>query len=55
MTESVDKISVPVSTEKDLYLKMPIGTTIIDVVTNQEITINEKNPSILLCKGGAGA
>ncbi len=39
---------------KDLYLKMPIGTTIIDVVTNQEITINEKNPSILLCKGGAG-
>jgi len=27
---------------KDLYLKMPIGTTIIDVVTKNEITINEK-------------
>jgi len=39
---------------KDLYLKMPIGTTIIDVVTNQEITINEKNPKYLLCQGGLG-
>jgi len=39
---------------KDLYLKMPIGTTIIDVVTNQEITINEKNPKYLLCQGGIG-
>lgn len=39
---------------KDLYLKMPIGTTIIDVVTNQEITIDEKNPKYLLCKGGNG-
>lgn len=39
---------------RDLYLKMPIGTTIIDVVTNQEITINENNPKVLLCKGGAG-
>jgi GTPase len=39
---------------KDLYLKMPIGTTIIDVITNQEITIDEKNPKHLLCKGGAG-
>ena len=33
---------------------MPIGTTIIDVVTNQEITINEKNPKYLLCQGGLG-
>jgi GTP-binding protein len=39
---------------KDLNLSMPIGTTIIDVVTNQEITINEKNPKYLLCKGGNG-
>ncbi len=39
---------------KDLYLKMPIGTTIIDVVTNQEITISEKNPKYLLCQGGIG-
>jgi len=39
---------------KDLYLKMPIGTSIIDIVTNKEIVINENNPKILLCKGGAG-
>lgn len=39
---------------KDLYLKMPIGTTIIDVVTKNEITINEKNPKYLLCQGGIG-
>lgn len=39
---------------RDLYLKMPIGTTIIDVVTKQEITVNENNPKALLCKGGAG-
>lgn len=39
---------------KDLYLKMPIGTTIIDVVTKNEITINEKNPEYLLCQGGIG-
>ncbi len=39
---------------KDLYLKMPIGTTIIDIVTNQEITIDENNPKYLLCRGGAG-
>ncbi len=38
----------------DLNLKMPIGTTIIDVVTKEEITVNEKNPRILLCKGGIG-
>jgi len=39
---------------KDLYLKMPIGTTIINVATNEEITINEKNPKYLLCRGGIG-
>jgi len=39
---------------KDLFLKMPIGTTIIDVSTNEEITITQDNPKILLCKGGAG-
>lgn len=39
---------------RDLYLKMPIGTTIIDVITNREITINENNPKYLLCKGGGG-
>ena len=39
---------------KDLYLKMPIGTSIIDIVTKNEVTIDEKNPKYLLCKGGAG-
>ncbi|MEK7633960.1 MAG: GTPase ObgE [Patescibacteria group bacterium] len=39
---------------KDLYLRMPIGTTIIDVVTKLETTVDEKNPKYLLCKGGNG-
>ncbi len=39
---------------KDLYLKMPIGTSIINLSTNEEITINEKNPKYLLCQGGIG-
>jgi len=38
----------------ELLLKMPIGTTIIDVVTKDEVTVNEKNPKILLCRGGLG-
>lgn len=39
---------------KDLFLKMPIGTTIIDRTSKEEITINEKNPKYLLCQGGIG-
>jgi GTP-binding protein len=39
---------------EDLYLKMPIGTTIIDVTTKEEITMGEKNQKYLLCKGGIG-
>ena len=38
----------------DLLIKMPIGTTIIDVVNKAEFTVNQKNPKILLCKGGLG-
>ncbi len=38
----------------DLLIKVPSGTTFVDVVTKGEITINEKNPKILLCKGGLG-
>ena len=38
----------------DLLIKVPIGTTFVDVVTKGEITINEKNPKILLCRGGLG-
>lgn len=39
---------------KDLFLKMPIGTTIIDITSKEEIIIDEKNPKILLCQGGTG-
>ena len=38
----------------ELDLKMPIGTTIIDVVTKAEFTITKDNPKILLCLGGLG-
>jgi GTP-binding protein len=38
----------------DLLIKVPVGTTFIDVVTKAEITINEKNPRVLLCRGGKG-
>lgn len=38
----------------DLFIKVPIGTTLIDIVTRGEITVNEKNPKYLLCRGGIG-
>lgn len=38
----------------DLFIKVPIGTTLIDVVTKSEITVNEKNSKFLLCRGGIG-
>ena len=38
----------------DLFIKVPIGTTLIDIVTKGEITVNEKNPKYLLCRGGLG-
>ena len=37
-----------------MLIKVPIGTTFIDIVTKGEITVNEKNPKYLLCKGGLG-
>lgn len=39
---------------KDLYLQLPIGTTITDIDTNLEIELNRTNPEILLCRGGEG-
>lgn len=39
---------------EDLIIKVPIGTTLIDIVTKGEITVNEKNPKYLLCRGGIG-
>lgn len=38
----------------DLFVNVPVGTTLIDVSSKAEITINEKNPRFLLCKGGIG-
>jgi GTP-binding protein len=39
---------------EDLLINVPIGTTFIDIVSKGEITINEKNPKVLLCRGGLG-
>ncbi len=39
---------------KDMELAMPVGTTVIDVETLEEIELNTSNPKILLCKGGRG-
>lgn len=39
---------------KDLYLFVPVNTSIIDQQTNQEITLTNEFPSVLLCKGGEG-
>lgn len=39
---------------KNLYLQVPINTTIVDDDTNVEITLTEKLPSILVCPGGKG-
>ena len=39
---------------KDLFLKMPIGTTIIDIATQKEITLNKEGFQVLLCRGGKG-
>lgn len=39
---------------KNLKLHMPVGTTIIDLDTNYETELNQDNPQILLCSGGAG-
>lgn len=39
---------------KDLYLQVPIGTTIIDLDTGDEVEINRENTQVLLCTGGIG-
>ena len=39
---------------RDLYLQVPVNTTIIDNKTNKEITLTEKFLSILTCRGGEG-
>ena len=39
---------------EDIYLRMPVGTTIHDNVTGWETEININNPQVLLAKGGFG-
>jgi len=39
---------------KDLYLQVPINSTIIDNKTKKEITLTDKLSSILICRGGYG-
>ncbi len=38
----------------DLYLQVPIGTTIIDLDTSQETELSVQNPQVFLCHGGIG-
>ncbi|OGK42704.1 hypothetical protein A3A74_00155 [Candidatus Roizmanbacteria bacterium RIFCSPLOWO2_01_FULL_35_13] len=39
---------------KDLYLQVPINTTLTDINNNEEITLSDLNSSVLVCGGGAG-
>lgn len=39
---------------EDLILEMPIGTTIKDLKTGEEVELNTRDQKILLCQGGAG-
>ena len=39
---------------EDLFIRMPIGTTIIDNSLNKEYIINNELPKLFLCKGGEG-
>jgi len=38
----------------DLEIKVPLGTTFIDLKTKDEITVDKSTPRVLLCKGGRG-
>src|SRR3989339_1841057 len=39
---------------EDLIIKVPFGTTLIDIVSKGEITVSKNNPKYLLCRGGLG-
>ncbi len=39
---------------KDLYLRVPVNTTIVDLSTNNEIILTEKALPVLICRGGDG-
>ncbi len=38
----------------DLYLQVPVGTTIIDLDSGQETELTVQNPQVFLCHGGIG-
>ena len=39
---------------RDLIIKVPIGTTLIDTKTFKETTLDKNNPKVFLCYGGKG-
>lgn len=39
---------------KDLYLQVPINTTIIDTKTGEEFTLSKEHQETLICQGGKG-
>jgi GTP-binding protein len=39
---------------QDVFLKVPLGTSIIDTKTGWEVTLDANFPEILLCRGGIG-
>jgi len=39
---------------KDLYLPVPINTSIINNKTNEEVTLTDKFSTVLVCQGGSG-
>jgi GTPase len=39
---------------EDLEIKMPIGTELLDLRTEEKIELNDLNQRILICKGGLG-
>lgn len=39
---------------KDLYLSVPLNTSIIDKKNNEEITLTDKLSNVLICRGGKG-
>ncbi|MFH1826864.1 MAG: GTPase ObgE [bacterium] len=39
---------------KDIYIELPIGTTVVDIDTKEEFHFDNKDTQTLLCKGGMG-
>jgi GTPase len=39
---------------EDLFVNLPVGTTLIDLNSGEEIELSKENQQILVCKGGKG-